>query len=150
MQKLTSGVRLSWRVKRETRAKGAIRSSRHEVLKTSNFGPRALSVLPFQPVLHVSRGYPRVDRVFPQPGRCLAQARRVDLVHLVCFVHLVSLVQPNKPENQINKRNKPGFVPEVLHPVSVRCPCANNVGCLLYIQILAQYNSEVLHACCCR
>jgi hypothetical protein len=30
-------------------------------------------------------------------------ARRVDLVHLVCFVHLVGLVQPNKRD----KPNKP-------------------------------------------
>jgi hypothetical protein len=29
--------------------------------------------------------------------------RRVDLVHLDCFVHLVGLVQPNKPIN--------GFLP---------------------------------------
>src|SRR5438128_6788868 len=37
----------------------------------------------------------------------------------------------------------PGFY------AGLRGPCANNnVNCQLYIQILAQYNSEVLHACC--
>jgi len=36
------------------------------------------------------------------------RAGRVDLVHLVCFVHLVGLVQPNKRD----KPNKPnnGFL----------------------------------------
>jgi hypothetical protein len=37
---------------------------------------------------------------------------------------------------------------EALRSASVRCPCANNVGYQLYIQILAQYNPRVLHACC--
>jgi hypothetical protein len=34
-----------------------------------------------------------------QDGRARL-ARRVDPVHLVCFVHLISLVQPNKPNKQ--------------------------------------------------
>ena len=35
---------------------------------------------------------------FAQDNRA-RQARRVDLVHLVCLVHLVGLVQPNKLNN---------------------------------------------------
>src|SRR6266571_1979313 len=37
---------------------------------------------------------------------------------------------------------------DALHPSSLREPCAKNVVYQLYIQILAQYNSGVLHACC--
>ncbi len=50
-------------------------------------------------------------------------ARRVDLVHLVCFVHLVGLVQPNKRD----KPNKPnnglltlaGFFSILLRPLEL-------------------------------
>jgi hypothetical protein len=34
--------------------------------------------------------------------------RSVDLVYLVCFVHLVSFVQPNNQTNQIDQMNKTG------------------------------------------
>jgi hypothetical protein len=40
------------------------------------------------------------------------------------------------------------IAPDALHPTSLRGPCAKNVVYQLYIQILAQYNSGVLHACC--
>jgi hypothetical protein len=40
------------------------------------------------------------------------------------------------------------IAPDALHPTSLRGPCAKNVVYQLYIQLLAQYNSEVLHSCC--
>ena len=36
------------------------------------------------------------------------RARRVDLAHLVCFVHLVSLVQPNRPSRMLKKAVQQG------------------------------------------
>jgi hypothetical protein len=40
-------------------------------------------------------------------GHSLIHTGRAKLVHLVCFVYLVSLVQPNKPKRPHKQNNKP-------------------------------------------
>ena len=58
---------------------------------------------------------------------------------VLCGVHLPHLIQPENQTDHIKKRNT----------MVTQGSCANNnVGCQLYIQILAQYNPEVLRSCC--
>ena len=77
-------------------------------------------------------------------------------IWFVLFIWLVQFNQTNQTNqtnqinqiNQINKRSQPTLASGAPRPANVRCPCANNMACQLYIQILAQYNPGVLHACC--
>ena len=68
-------------------------------------------------------------------------------IWFVLFIWFVSFKQTNQT-GQINKRSKPGVALDAPRSASVRQIFANKVGYQLYIQILAQYNSEVLHVCC--
>ena len=69
-------------------------------------------------------------------------------VLFIWFLWFIRLAWFNQT-NQTNKRNKSGFTLDAPRSASMRRIFArNNVCGQLYIQILAQYNPEVLHACC--
>ena len=77
-------------------------------LQTRMHGAARLDVSQTQPNTGDASGEEN-DRISPEVAQNshARQGGRVDLVHLVCFVYLVRLVQPNKPNDQINKRNQP-------------------------------------------
>ena len=74
------------------------------MLNKAAFSPAQHRRLLHPPALSLPRQPLRPGmRLVPSKAAASEEARRVDLVHLVCFVHLVGLVQPNKRD----KPNKP-------------------------------------------
>ena len=71
--------------------------------KRLDFSPAQPRRLLHPPALSLPRQPLRPGtRLVPCKAAASEEARRVDLVHLVCLVHLVGLVQPNKRDKPNN------------------------------------------------